>query len=345
MLTRFHSCFHANVDPRAARFGAGAAAMLVAATLLLLSLQPVAAQSPNGIVSPTADAIVRGPVTIVAVADHPEFRKWQLDFLFWGDPAQASFLGVGEAAQPEPVALQTIDTSLYPDGQHALRLRVVRKDQNYDEYFTPIIVANNGVPSARPAGGLGAISAQSRVTQLITVPVVAPLATPSIAIAQPTPARPVVTATALPAGASALVQAAAAPVRPNVAPAIRPTNGRKWIEVSIADQTLTAWEGNVPVLQTSVSTGKPGWRTLPGDFKVYLKYEEAHMVGDVVGDEYDTPDVPWTMYYSGDFAIHGAYWHNDFGSPVSHGCVNVPVDEAEILYKWAPIGTEVVVRP
>ena len=62
------------------------------------------------------------------------------------------------------------------------------------------------------------------------------------------------------------------------------------------------------------------------------------------GPGYDTPDVPWTMYYSGSFAIHGAYWHDNFGTPVSHGCVNLRVPEAQALYDWSSVGTRVVVR-
>ncbi|MCB0054699.1 MAG: L,D-transpeptidase, partial [Caldilineaceae bacterium] len=101
----------------------------------------------------------------------------------------------------------------------------------------------------------------------------------------------------------------------------------------------TAWQGDVPIFETTVSTGKPGFRTLPGTFAVYRKYEETRMRGI----DYDTPDVPWTMYYDGSFAIHGAYWHNNFGTPVSHGCVNLRVPEAKALFEWADVGTEVVV--
>jgi hypothetical protein len=115
--------------------------------------------------------------------------------------------------------------------------------------------------------------------------------------------------------------------------------GRRWVEVDISDQTLTAWQGETVVLRTKVSTGKPGWRTLPGTFNVYVKYPQTRMVGP----GYDTPDVPWTMYYYQGFALHGAYWHNNFGAPVSHGCVNLRVDEAKLLFDWANIGLEVVV--
>ena len=148
------------------------------------------------------------------------------------------------------------------------------------------------------------------------------------------------------AGAPPAVADEADPVVEEIpAPTIGPLGqgvpeGRRWIEVDISDQSLTAWQGETAVLKTTVSTGKPGWQTLPGTFKVYVKYDETRMTGI----DYDTPDVPWTMYYYQGFAIHGAYWHNNFGTPVSHGCVNLRVDEAKALYEWSSVGTEVVVN-
>ena len=59
---------------------------------------------------------------------------------------------------------------------------------------------------------------------------------------------------------------------------------------------------------------------------------------------YYTKNVPWVMYYNGDEALHGTYWHNNFGTPMSHGCVNMPVDAAAFVYSWAPRGTEVWVH-
>lgn len=117
--------------------------------------------------------------------------------------------------------------------------------------------------------------------------------------------------------------------------------GHRWVEIDISDQMLTARQGEEIVLRTKVSTGKPGWRTLPGTFNVYVKYPQTRMAGP----GYDTPDVPWTMYYHLGFAIHGAYWHNNFGTPVSHGCVNLRVEEAKLLFDWADVGLEVVVVP
>ena len=64
----------------------------------------------------------------------------------------------------------------------------------------------------------------------------------------------------------------------------------------------------------------------------------------MIGPDYNTPDVPWTMYYYQGFAVHGAYWHNNFGRPVSHGCVNMRVNESKLLFEWAAVGTQVVVH-
>ena len=64
----------------------------------------------------------------------------------------------------------------------------------------------------------------------------------------------------------------------------------------------------------------------------------------MTGPGYDVPDVPYTMYYDGGMAIHGAYWHNMFGTPVSHGCTNVAVNHAKWLFDWASVGTPVVVH-
>ena len=62
------------------------------------------------------------------------------------------------------------------------------------------------------------------------------------------------------------------------------------------------------------------------------------------GPGYNLPNVPWTMYFHGGYAIHGTYWHNNFGRPMSHGCVNMKTPEAKILFQWAPKGTLVVVH-
>ena len=121
---------------------------------------------------------------------------------------------------------------------------------------------------------------------------------------------------------------------------VAPVDGARWIEVNLSDQTLTAWQGDVPVLYTSVSTGTYLYPTVTGRFAVNTKYSSQRMTGP----GYDLPGVPWVMYFYSGYAIHGAYWHNNFGTPMSHGCVNMRPGEAEMLYAWADYGTEVYVH-
>ncbi|MCE7987970.1 MAG: L,D-transpeptidase [Caldilinea sp. CFX5] len=117
-------------------------------------------------------------------------------------------------------------------------------------------------------------------------------------------------------------------------------DGRRWIEVDISDQTLIAWQGETAVLRTSISSGRTEYPTVRGTYKIRTKLDLERMIGP----GYDTPNVPYTMYFFRGYAIHGAYWHNNFGTPVSHGCVNMRVAEAKALYEWASVGTEVVVH-
>jgi LysM repeat protein len=117
-------------------------------------------------------------------------------------------------------------------------------------------------------------------------------------------------------------------------------SGRRWIEINLSNQTLTAWQGNVAVMHTSVSTGKASTPTVTGHFQIGLKYPSQTMMGA----DYYLPGVPWVMYFFSDYAIHGVNWHANFGMPMSHGCVNMRVDQAERLYNWAPPGTDVYVH-
>jgi lipoprotein-anchoring transpeptidase ErfK/SrfK len=115
----------------------------------------------------------------------------------------------------------------------------------------------------------------------------------------------------------------------------------KWIEVVIAEQRLVAWENGRAVMSASVSTGTRHTPTPRGIFRIYSKRIKQRMRGA----DYDLPNVPYVMYFRrGGYALHGVYWHNQFGRPMSHGCVNLPTHVAAWLYRWAPIGTPVVIR-
>ncbi len=114
----------------------------------------------------------------------------------------------------------------------------------------------------------------------------------------------------------------------------------RWIEINLSTQRLVAWEGDTPVYAIVISTGKDATPTYPGIFKIQSKHQSSRMRGR----NYDVPNVPYTMFYNGNYAIHGAYWHRRFGTPVSHGCVNVAVNHAKWLFDWAAIGTPVIVQ-
>ncbi len=119
-----------------------------------------------------------------------------------------------------------------------------------------------------------------------------------------------------------------------------PVDGERSIEIDLSDQTLRAWQGDVEIFHTTVSTGKGETPTVVGTFEIGTKYQRQ----DMYGDDYYLPGVPWVMYFYEAFAIHGAYWHANFGTPTSHGCVNMRPDEAGFLFAWATIGTEVTVH-
>jgi lipoprotein-anchoring transpeptidase ErfK/SrfK len=111
-------------------------------------------------------------------------------------------------------------------------------------------------------------------------------------------------------------------------------NGVHWIDVDLSQQMLYAYEGNTIVASFLVSTGVPAFPTVVGQFHVYMKFEYTLMAGD----GYYLPDVPYTMYFYKGYGIHGTYWHNNFGTPMSHGCVNMYTPDAQWLYYWAPMG-------
>jgi LysM repeat protein len=126
-----------------------------------------------------------------------------------------------------------------------------------------------------------------------------------------------------------------APV-PQPAPVV--SHGAKWIDVNLSTQTLTAYADQTPVFQTLVSTGTAATPTVVGNYNIYVKYVSAPMSGP----GYYLPDVPYIMYFYHGYSLHGTYWHSNFGTPMSHGCVNLSTPDAEWLFNWAEVGTPVV---
>lgn len=113
------------------------------------------------------------------------------------------------------------------------------------------------------------------------------------------------------------------------------------IVVSLSMQTLFVYEDGIEVNRFLVSTGLPNTPTVEGEFRILNKFDSLHMTGP----GYDLPDVPWTMFFYGGYAIHGAYWHDNFGHPMSHGCVNMRPDEAKWVYDFSEVGDRVVIVP
>lgn len=121
------------------------------------------------------------------------------------------------------------------------------------------------------------------------------------------------------------------PILPEDLTPISPHVRDKRIEISLADQLLVALENDEEVFTTRISGGVGGGRATPrGDHHIVFKAPSRHMVGE----DFDLPGVPFDSYFWGAVAIHGTYWHNDYGRPRSHGCVNVSSEAARWIFRW-----------
>jgi hypothetical protein len=115
----------------------------------------------------------------------------------------------------------------------------------------------------------------------------------------------------------------------------------RWIDVDVSQQRLTTYDGSTPVKSFVVSTGTTAHPTVLGQFRIWIKLEFT----DMSGPGYHLEDVPYTMYFYQGYGLHGAYWHNNFGTPMSHGCVNLEISDAAWLFDFASVGTLVNVHP
>ena len=118
-------------------------------------------------------------------------------------------------------------------------------------------------------------------------------------------------------------------------PLLRPNE--RWIDVDLDTQMLVAFEGELPVYATLISSGKKDTPTQTGLYRVWLKESEADMKNLKSEDPYSVSTVPWTQFFyaEDDLALHTAYWHNEFGRARSHGCVNLAPRDARWLYFWS----------
>jgi hypothetical protein len=130
------------------------------------------------------------------------------------------------------------------------------------------------------------------------------------------------------------------------APEWSPKLFQRSIRVDLSRQVLSAYEGDTLVFSAPVATGRDGFNTPAGSFAVYAKYPMQTMQGSAGGESWYVPEIPWVQYIVGGVALHGTYWHDLWGTGVrmSHGCINLNIDDAQWLYEWADVGTQVEVH-
>ncbi len=111
--------------------------------------------------------------------------------------------------------------------------------------------------------------------------------------------------------------------------------GERWIDIDLSEQVLVAYEGELPVFATLISSGREDYATPTGEFRIYGKHVSVTMDDPEAGEEaYSIEDVPWTQYFEEGFALHAAFWHDRFGRVRSHGCVNLSPADAHRLFFW-----------
>jgi len=172
----------------------------------------------------------------------------------------------------------------------------------------------------------------------------APARAPDVAPLNPAPPAPAPAAPERPAAPAAVAAAPAlARAQPVAAAPARASIGGKYIVVNLSDQWLYAFEDKVQVFAAPVSTGRDGMNTPTGMYAIHTKLTIQTMRGVYNGVPWVVPNIPNVMYINGGVALHGTYWHNQFGTGarLSHGCVNLPLHAAAWLYGWAPLGTPV----
>ena len=280
-------------------------------------------------------------------------------------PAQpAKPVALSDDTQPSP----TLSARLSADTQPAPRIQVQhvepavpsRRLRTWRAWaavalFACLVVAAGLLVFDSASGGqvsaaLALITPTPTATPTATpsqTPTIAPSDTPTFT-ATPTSPPPTETATAtetpLPPTDTPMPLPTSTPYVPPPPTADLPPVGgdlsSRWIDVNLSAQSVIAYDGDTPVRYMLASTGLPNTPTVTGQFRVYLRYDSQTMSGP----GYYLPGVQWVQYFYQGYALHGTYWHNNFGQPMSHGCVNLTNTDAAWLWTWADYGTLVQVH-
>jgi hypothetical protein len=121
----------------------------------------------------------------------------------------------------------------------------------------------------------------------------------------------------------------------HLTPIKMPEGEERWIRVDLSEQQVVAYEGKTPIRGFIISSGLPRTPTVTGEFRIRTKVKVQTMSGGSGADYYNLPNVKWVQYFYQAYAFHGTYWHNDFGRPKSHGCINMTNADAKWLFDWA----------
>lgn len=203
-------------------------------------------------------------------------------------------------------------------------------------FAIPKLIAN-ARSSAAPiqANVLGKPSLTPTLTPTST-PTLTPTATPTLTPTATATSTQTPTATNTPTRKPTKTRKPPTAIPPTEAPYEPPIQeSGRWIDIDLSQQILYAFVDDTLVNSFYVSTGTYLHPTVTGQYYIYIKLRYT----DMKGDGYYLPDVPYTMYFYSGYGIHGTYWHSNFGTPMSHGCVNMETSEAGWLFNWASVGT------
>jgi lipoprotein-anchoring transpeptidase ErfK/SrfK len=212
-------------------------------------------------------------------------------------------------------------------GSYAVMTRSSSAERAVSMLFKPSLTPTH-TPTSTPTSTPTATPTSTPTPTPTSTPTPTPTATPT---ETPTP-TPTETPTSTP------VPPTIAPRIPGLPPGVGAND--RWIDVDLTNQLTHAYEGTTLVRTFVVSTGT--WRTptVTGVYKIYVRYRSANMSGP----GYFLRDVPYVMYFYQGYGLHGTYWHSNFGTPMSRGCVNLETSDAGWLYEWASVGTVVNVH-
>lgn len=204
---------------------------------------------------------------------------------------------------------------------------------------TPALALLENVPFAQPQGGVGwsqvdlvkPTYTQTPTSTFTPTPTNTPTPTDTPTATPTDTPTPTETPTSTPIPTETPIPSATVYAPPTSTP-VQASGGERWVEINLSQQMLYAWEGETLVGSFVVSTGTWQTPTVTGTYRVYARFKYK----DMSGPGYYLPNVPNTMFFYQGYAIHGTYWHNNFGTPMSHGCVNMTIPDSEWLFDWAP---------